>query len=65
MQSEDGDWCLKNDILGITTGNLKGFLMLMLQLIINSYDIYLSRKIQGDKTGVDFFGTEPLNSLSK
>lgn len=51
--------------LGITAGNLKGFLMLMLQLISKSYDIELFRKIEGNKIRVNFFVTESPNSLSK
>lgn len=65
MQSEESDWCPKNGILGMTTENLKGFLMLTLQLISKYYDIKLFRKTEKNKTGVEFFGRDSLNSLSK
>lgn len=39
--------------------------MLMLQLISKSYDIQLLRKIERNKIGVEFFGTESLSSLPK
>lgn len=41
--------------LGITARNLKGFLMLMLQLVSKSYDIELFRKIEGNKVRVETF----------